>query len=267
MTEGGKRLIREARRARQKEWLRKVLTRPQRNYERSLKHDTDRELEREWMHACFDHAEGRDTPGASAVAETLRRLAESKAVAARAGDPLNITGHTKPAKPSKAERKARAKSAPRQETVVDSDGIIRKVEVRGMPLRSGLEEQQRRAVEDFSRDWEMSLRSLRCRGFEPAIAGKPVFEHLHRVQAQDRLRNLEERLGHRDWTILVAMVVYGVGTAEAHRRGAPQHVIVSAEIKRILNRVAAFYTPDVRHRDALLEACSAVIAEMEREAG
>ncbi|WP_024278620.1 hypothetical protein [Xanthobacter sp. 126] len=241
------------------------LARARKGYERSLAHDREREHARAMMYGAQDWDAGRDTEWARAFVAQRAKVEGAETAKRKAGDPLNLTGHTKTAKPSKVERKARAKAAPKQEMVVDGDGILRKVEVRGMPLRSGLEEQQRRAVEDFSRDWEMALRSMRCRGFEPVVAGKPVFEHLHRVQAQDRLRNLEEQLGSRDWTVLVAMVVYGVGTAEAHRRGAPQHVIVSAEIKRILNRVAAFYSPGVRHRDALLEACSAVISEMERQ--
>lgn len=242
--------------------------RARKGYRESLARDLEREAGRTLFYDMMDYALGNDTEGARRVAQTQERVVAASSRARAAGDPLNITRHAPVPKLSKGERKAKAKAERRQqETVVDPDGIFRKVEVRGMPLRSGLEEQQRRAVEDFSRDWEMALRSLRCRGFEPAIAGKPVFEHLHRVQAQDRLRNLEERLGRRDWTILVAMVIYGIGPAEAHRRGAPQHVIISAEIKRILNRVAAFYSPGVRHGDALLEACSAVIAEMEREVG
>lgn len=229
-----------------------------RGYQKSLAHDLAREERRNRMYDTLDYVLGLDTEGARRAGEAL-----SKAAAARDA--------VRPKPPTKAERKAAAKKArrkPNKEPIVDPHGIHRHVEVRGLPLRSGLDEQQRRAAEDFEKDWDTVHRSLRSRGFEPAVdgGGASSREHLSRVSAQSRLRGLEAELGPRDWVILKASVLYGAGPAEAHRRGAPQHTIVAHEIKRILNRVAGFYRPGLRHRDAMLDACASIVEEMEREA-
>lgn len=240
------------------------LARARKGYDRSLAHDVEREHARAMMYGAQDWDAGRDTEWARAFLALCAKVEGAETAKRKAGDPLNLTGHTKPPKPGKVERKARTKARPKQETVVDPDGIFRKVEVKGVSLR-GLEQHQMRAAADFERDWNMAFRSLRSRGFEPAVdgGGHGSREHLARVEAQRRLRALEERLGERDWIILKAVVLYGAGPAEAHKRGAPQHVVVSHEIKRVLNRVAAYYRPRVRHRDALLDACAAIVAEME----
>jgi len=244
------------------------LARARKGYERSLAHDLEREHARAMMYGAQDWDAGRDTEWARAFTAQRAKVEGAETAKRKAGDPLNLTGHTKPAKPSKVERKARAKAAPKQETVLDGDGILRKVEAKGVSLR-GLEVQQQRAAQDFHRDWETALRSLRCRGFEPAVSGggHASRAHLARVEAQDRLRRLEAGLGPRDWTVLVSVVIGGAGPHELTSRGAPQHRVVSAEIKRVLNIVAGFYRPGARHRDALLDACTAVIEEMQRKAG
>lgn len=244
------------------------LARARKGYERSLAHDLEREHARAMMYGAQDWDAGRDTEWARAFVAQRAKVECAETTKRKAGDPLNLTGHTKPAKPSKVERKARAKARPKQETVLDGDGILRKVEVKGVSLR-GLEVQQQRAAQDFHQDWETALRSLRCRGFEPAVSGggHGSREHLARVEAQDRLRRLEEMLGPRDWTILVIMVIRGVGPAELHRRGGPENVVASADLKRILNRVVSFYGRGGRQRDRLLDVCAAMLEEMEREAG
>lgn len=244
------------------------LARARKGYERSLAHDLERELARAMMYGAQDWDAGRDTEWARAFTAQRAKVEGAETAKRKAGDPLNLTGHTKPTKPSRGERKARAKARPKQETVVDPDGIFRKVEVKGLSLR-GLEVQQQRAAQDFARDWESAYRSLRCRGFEPAVqgGGHGSREHLARVEAQDRLRLIEARLGPRDWTVLVSVVIGGAGPHELTSRGAPQHRVVSAEIKRILNIVAGFYRPGVRHRDALLDACRQIVEEMQRIKG
>jgi hypothetical protein len=231
------------------------------SYQKSLAHDRAREERRNRMYDTIDYALGLDTEGARRAADALARAAEMKE-------------RTRPKLPTKDERRAAAKKARRQQgqkkdTIVDPDGIIRQVEVRGAPLRSGLDEQQRRAAQDFERDWNAAYRTLRCRGFDPAVdgGGAGSREHLARVEAQGRLRRLEAKLGERDWVILKATVLYGTGPREAHQRGAPQHVIVAHEIKRVLNLVAAFYRPGCLRRDSMLDACASVVAEMERQAG
>ncbi len=241
------------------------LARARKGYERSLAHDLEREHARAMMYGAQDWDAGRDTEWARAFLALRTKVEGAETAKRKAADPLNLTGHTKPTKPGKVERRARAKARPKQEMVVDPDGIFRKVEVKGVSLR-GLERHQMRAAADFERDWNMAFRSLRSRGFEPAVdgGGHGSREHLARVEAQRRLRALEERLGERDWIILKAVVLYGAGPAEAHRRGAPQHVVVSHGIKRVLNRVAGFYRPGACHRDALLEACASLVNEMEK---
>ena len=240
------------------------LARARNGYERSLAHDLEREHARTMMYGAQDWHAGRDTEWARAFVALRAKVEGAETAKRKAGDPLNLTGHTKQAKPGKVERKARAKARPKQETVVDPDGIFRKVEVKGVSLR-GLEQHQMRAAADFERDWNMAFRSLRSRGFEPAVdgGGHGSREHLARVEAQRRLRQLEERLGERDWIILKAVVLYGAGPAEAHKRGAPQHVVVSHEIKRVLNRVAGFYRPGIARNDKLLDVFALIVREAE----
>lgn len=241
--------------------------RARKGYQNSLGQHLEREQARADMYDMLDFALEKDTKGARRIAAIQERVTAAQLAARRAGDPLNLTGHTKPTKPSKAERKATAKAERRQtETVVDADGIFRRVEVKGISLR-GLDQHQIRAADDFERDWNAAFRGLSSRGFEPAVdgGGHGSREHLVRVEAQGRLRRLEAHLGDRDWIILKAVVLFGAGPAEAHRRGGPQHVIVSHEIKRVLNRVAGFYRPGARHRDAMLDACASIVMEMERE--
>ncbi|MBP2147413.1 hypothetical protein [Xanthobacter flavus] len=244
------------------------IARARKGYERSLAHDLEREHARAMMYGAQDWDAGRDTEWARAFVALRTKVEGAETTKRKASDPLNLTGHTRPTKPSKVERKARAKARPKQETVLDGDGLLRKVEVKGVSLR-GLEVQQQRAAQDFARDWESAYRSLRCRGFEPTVSGggHGSREHLARVEAQDRLRFVEARLGRRDWTVLVSVVIGGAGPHELTSRGAPQHRVVSAEIKRVLNIVAGFYRPGTRHRDPLLDACNSVIEEMQRKAG
>lgn len=236
------------------------MARAQRGYEESLAKDEEREWRRNRMYDLLDYALGNDTEGAREVAEGLARVAESK-------------GKTKvkPRPTTKAQRKAAEKQArearPKMETVVDPDGIIRSVEVKGKPLRSGLEEHQRKAATDFERDWEAAVSSLRCRGFEPAVDGGPIHSraHLPRVEAQARLRQLEERLGPEDWILLKAMVLGGATPTEIHRRGGPEHRTAAYEIRRVLDRVSSFYAPGLRRRSAMLDACEAIVEEMEKQ--
>lgn len=238
------------------------LARARKGYDRSLARDLEREHARAMMYGAQDWDAGRDTEWARAFLALRAKVESTETAKRKAGDPLNLTRHTKPTKPSKGERKARAKARPKQETVVDPDGIFRKVEVKGVSLR-GLEQHQMRAAADFERDWNMAFRSLRSRGFEPAVdgGGHGSREHLARVEAQRRLRALEERLGQRDWIILKAVVLYGAGPAEAHRRGAPQHVVVSYEIKRILTEVSVYYRPEIKTYDAMLEAFAKIVED------
>lgn len=239
-------------------------------YRRSLDRDTAREHERSMMYGALDWSEGKDTEWSREYAAVLDRVGRSQAAARAAGDLLNLSGHTAPSKGQrKAQRRARRKSSRvESESYQDGDGIWRSAEVRGFSMR-GLEQQQQAGAHDFARDWELSLRGLRCRGFEPVVpsSAKSDGPALARVEAQERLRRLEEALKPVEggWLLLELVVIRGVGVAAITRAGGPQHVVVTDNIKRVLDIVAEFYGRRGRRRNALLRACASIIADMERE--
>ncbi|MBB6306238.1 hypothetical protein [Xanthobacter tagetidis] len=261
-------LIAAARRARQRAWLHKVLTRPQCSYARSLERDQRREHLRTMAYGGLDWLEDRDTEWSRAFVAERQRVAASKLAARRAGDPLNLTGHTER---TKGERRAAAKKARRDKPttarIEDADKIMRTVEVTGRFIR-GLDPHQKRAMELFDRDWALATRSLKCPGFEPKVdGGSAQREPIAMIEAQRRLAGLKAHLGERDWTCLLAIAVGRAGAAELHRRGGPQHVVGSHEIGRIMDEASGFYGLGGSRKDRFLAACVSVVREMEKAVG
>ena len=143
--------------------------------------------------------------------------------------------------------------------VVYAANSIAVVEVkRGFSLR-GLPENLLRAGTRFAQDWESALAKLGSKGFEPGVQGGGSSSHVKFIEAQTRLKELEAKLGGRDYQILIATVILGVGPSELHKNGGPENKVISAEIRRILREVASYYSGKPQKPDPLLRAAEKAI--------
>lgn len=107
----------------------------------------------------------------------------------------------------------------------------------------GFEDHQIRAAERFNQDWEIAYSPLKGQGYEPGVDGGRSIHgpHAARVSAQERLRRCRDRLGARDWEIVVAVVIHGATSREIHRLGGHQHVTVKQNMAAAFDKLDGFY--------------------------
>lgn len=139
----------------------------------------------------------------------------------------------------------------------------------------GFQDHQIAAAERFSKDWEIAYRGLQGQGFEPGVDGGRSNNavHANRVMAQQRLALCKQNCGHREYEIIVGVVIYGATITGIAKESGVNNVAVRKELDSVFNKLAGFYGGHVL-KDATWEAyekwnkqCKAMIERAEREAG
>jgi hypothetical protein len=228
---------------------------------------------------------GYDTPAAKLFASYVEQEESATKEALRqkqkAGDPLNITGHT-PVMSEKKRRKQdevdRLARGERKIVIPDPDSPNQNVMVSTLPhslRRMKLKLHQEQGAEKFLADHEAAVYSgLSSMGFDPRVDSSPkqTAGYVRAAEAQTRLRLAEKELGRRNWVIVRGVLLYNWNATKAHAAGARQHVIVQNDIDVALNALATFYDPVRMQRDPtwdaferMVEAGKAVIVEAERQ--
>jgi hypothetical protein len=178
-------------------------------------------------------------------------------------------------KQSKKERKAKNKekqvrrnvSGPMAETVLAPDGSRPTVMVKSWSMR-GMPHELTVAGNRWLRDYETAHSSgLGCRGFEPGVDGGGMSQSAptKRLAAVQRLGDVAREIGPEDYKILLVMVRDGRGPEELHKAGGPKIDVITNVLKRILRRVAGYYSGKPLGPDSLLRAADKIIAAMERD--
>jgi hypothetical protein len=167
--------------------------------------------------------------------------------------------------PSGGDRSDGREAHPRavgRERILADDGSLPFVEIIGFSLR-GFQSHQKSAADRFGRDWESALGALRSRGFEGgAGAMRTHADHLRRVAAQERIREVRKLAGHR-FPILVLAVIIGYGPSRIADECGVAHNEVSRELREVLNRVAEFYDPSKSHRSRAEIRAERILSQFE----
>jgi hypothetical protein len=169
-------------------------------------------------------------------------------------------------KKTRRGKKAQA-AVPTKEILRLPDGSRPTVKVTGWSLR-GLPSQLEYAGNRFLKDWEVAFEApLRCRGFEPGVDGSGAAHdgHGRSLDAQRRLAALSKEIGADDYKMLIIHVVKRIGPTQLNKAGGGKKDAITNNLKRILRRVAGFYSGKPVGPDPLLRAADKIIAAMERE--
>lgn len=256
-------------------------------YLKSLKVDADREARRAFMAEVEDYLADRDTPGAanirSMVDDVVARIAREKAESALAGDPLRLRPEHRKVKAAEEKAKKKAEEAEKRKrkkarkesdeaALIGPDDLqerqvrdpmygVQTVKIRGYALR-GIENDERRAVERFIRDYEIAYQAtMKGMPWTPKVdgGGGSSRRHIATIDAQDRLARLKGYLGDRDYRILEAVAIYDIGPSKLKRAGGHQASSVGDEIRRVVGLVMAFYQGAQPKKDRLIETIDALI--------
>jgi hypothetical protein len=207
---------------------------------------------------------GYDTPAARKIEEFYQRnraaVQHTEMKARRAGDPLNITGHTPPPSKKQQKRQAEAERLARgefKEIIPDLDNPRQNVLVTALPhsfrrMKRKLETHQQPAAERFLADWEAaSYTGLSSMPFDPRVDSSPKIEsgHLRATEAQHRLKMAKAHIGERNYDICVGVLILNRSAGDIHSLGGRDHRSVSSDIDVALNALTGFYDPVRLSRD------------------
>ena len=142
------------------------------------------------------------------------------------------------------------------------------VETRGFTFR-GCSPEQIKAADRFARDYEAVFGGAgrgapvepKVGGGRPAGGGSPG-----RIDAAQRLEDLQRELGERAFFILKVSVIHGFGPAAIHNSGGPPIAVVSYEIKRALDQTGSFYGRKKPPKDRMLDAMNKLVSRAARGA-
>jgi hypothetical protein len=254
-----------------------------RDHDARLEHERRRAQQRMFQEAGIEFIMGYDTPAARLFARFVQDQNASVREAQRrkqlAGDPLNLTGHTK--KPSekqeqKLAEKERLARGERKIIIPDPDSPRQNVMVTTLPhsfRRVKLQIHQEPAAERFVADWESAGYSgLSSPGFDPKVdsSAKETMGHMRAAEAQKRLKMAEVQIGQRNYDICVGVLINNANASRIHALGGRDHRTVSHDIDVALNALAGFYDPVRLERDPtwrafqqVIEAGKAVIKKLE----
>lgn len=244
-----------------------------RAYEAGLEHEKARAGQRLIQEAGVEYICGYNTP----AARLFHQYAQSQDAAVReanrraiiAGDPLNLTGHTK--KPSDKQQKKEAERdrldrGERKIVIPDPDSPRQNVMVSTMPhsfRRVKMQLHQEAAAERFVSDWESAGYSgLSSQGFDPKVdsSAKQTAGHMRAAEAQRRLLMAEKEIGKRNYDICVGVLIKNTNPSQIHALGGRDHRSVSHDIDVALNALAGFYDPIRLERDPTWKAFQKIIA-------
>lgn len=214
-----------------------------------LRREADDALARQQSEDLQDYHFGRTTPGARRVRETLEKVAAANRRVEIAGDPLNLTGHTRPPRLSRDMR--RKKSKERAQRFVDfhtPGGRHVKVDLKSNPLigiyrAGGIDAPQFAAASTFQNDVNSaSYAGMQCRGFEPSVdGGKMASLNLAAIDAQNRLYRLRGHLQTELYGLLEAVVAQRISLSDIYRAGGPHKRTLGDKLREALNKASVFY--------------------------
>lgn len=269
-----RRIAREAEQARRDEAAAEIRAEfAKKAYEAQLEHERVRARRRLFQEAGIEFIMGYDTPAARMFGRFVRDqesgVRESKLRAAIAGDPLNLTGHTK--KPSekqeiKQAEKERLARGERKIVIPDPDSPRQNVMVTALPhsfRQVKMKLHQEPAAERFVADWESAgYNGLSSQSFDPKVdsSAKQTAGHMRAAEAQHRLKMAEEQIGKRNYEICVGVLILNTNATQIHALGGRDHRTVSHDIDVALNALAGFYDPVRLERDPTWKAFQKIIA-------
>jgi hypothetical protein len=255
----------------------KALCRPSPGYTGNVKTDLAHERHRRrlrWLQeAGMQLMLGHDSDQARLVEQYMRDqeaiLADRARRAQIAGDPLNLTGHTRKLSAKEQKRRAekeRVARGDRRIVITDPDRPNQNVVVTARPhalRRVKLQLHQEPAAERFISDWEKAgYTGLSSMGFDPKVdsSSQGGGDHLHAASAQARLKAVEKEIGERNYEICLAVLVFGQSATSIHRAGGRDHRSVSHDIDVALNALSNVYAPERQSRDPTWLALQRIIA-------
>lgn len=244
-----------------------------RSYDEQIAHEKRRAGQRLIQEAGIAWLSGYDTPEARwfgrYVNTNQRAVQEAARRKSKAGDLLNLTGHSvtpnkkQQRKISEAGRLARGE---RRDSIPDVDHPNQNVMVTTLPHAfrrlKQIKVQHQPAAERFVSDWENAGYSgLRSPGFDPRVDSSAVAHegHLRAVEAQKRLAMVARYIGERNYDICTGVLIFNMNPTKAHAMGGRDHRSVNHDIEVALNALAAFYDPDRLARDPTWRAFKRVI--------
>lgn len=118
-------------------------------------------------------------------------------------------------------------------------------------------------VEQFQRDYELVGSDLRSASLTGGGGGNAMPFPMAKVQAADRLKAFEET-NTRAFKMCEAVLIHNETPQSIHKKGGPQHVVVSHMIREAIEDLAAFYTPQRKRPDKVLALLVKVVEDARR---
>ncbi len=242
-------------------------------YLAQIEHEKRRAGQRLIQEAGMDLIMGRDTPGARWAKKFLEsnKKADEQAAqrAKKAGDPLNLTGHTKAPTGKQNRRKAEAERLARGdrfEAIPDPEHPKQNVVItttrHALRRKTLIQQHHLAGVDLFLNDVEALRGTVRSPNLSDKVDSSSAPSTFpHDVLIAQRLEQCQAYIGEKNFKWAMAYLVLGVHPTSFHAMGGSQHTTGSNRIREALNELCAFYDKSYMSEDPDLVLLRRIVDE------
>lgn len=238
--------------------------------------ERERQQKRDTSLALVQMVEGRDTPEANWARRTLSQVAETDRRVRVAGDPLNLTGHTKKKRISAAQaRRQRKEKAKRYVTILLPGGGKAMFDLKSNPIagiyrNGGVQAPHFGAAARWQEDFQLATYAgMKSASFDPKVdGGRTPGANLRAVEAQGRRRDLSKMLGAEGFMLLDAICGYALTLSDIEAAKGENKKVLSSKLRHYLSRAATYYGYQEREPESsTFRALQKLLTKMAAEVG